>query len=80
MKTHKGDTKNLSSRRRRSITTPPFLIFLPIRQHVADPWAIGQLEDLLEIFLADFEWLGGNVGNVFADQLGWIDGSAVDFL
>ena len=56
------------------------LVLLPIRQHIADARTVGQLVNFLKVLLGDLEGLGGDVGDIFADQLARVDGGAVDFL
>ena len=56
------------------------LVPLPVRQHTADPRAVGQLVHLLEVLPADLERLRRHVGDVFPDQLARVDGRLVDLL
>lgn len=58
----------------------PFLILIPISQHIANAWAVRQLVNILKILLRDLKWPSSHIGDVFPDQLRWIDGRAVDLL
>ena len=62
------------------LTGPSILILLPIGQHIANAWTVGQPIDLLEIGLAQFERFGRHIGDVLAHQLPRIDAILVDLL
>ena len=63
----------------RSLITT-ILIFLPIRQHIANSRTIRQFVNLLKVLLGDLKRLSRHIGNVFPHQLARIDRRSVDLL
>ena len=56
------------------------LILIPVGKNVANPRRVGESVHILKVFLCELEWLRGHVGNIFANQLAWIDAGLVDLL
>ena len=79
LKKHYHQSPFLNNLRLRRLPST-ILILLPISQHVPNPRAIGQLVHLLKVFLRDLERLGGDVGDVFTDELAWVDARLIDLL
>ena len=70
-----GDPQNAYSSSLASAPTPRPTLFigLPVVQYSSDPGAVRQAVDLLEVLLADFEGFGGDIGDVLANKLAWVN-------
>ncbi|KAI7277110.1 beta subunit of fatty acid synthase [Hortaea werneckii] len=56
------------------------LVALPISQDIADAGGVRQTVDVLKVLLSQLEGAGGDVRDVFPDQLARVDASLVDLL
>ena len=56
------------------------LVFVPISKDIADPRTIGQFVNFLKIRFRYLERFGGNIGDVFTDELARVNARLVDLL
>ena len=56
------------------------IIFVPVGKNLLDLGGVGETIDILKVLLGDLERTSCDIGNVFANQLAWIDGCLVDLL